>query len=150
MTHITVISPQVPLMNYGDIWDDQPDSCKKYVITNNYVMVTLAESPWVTMSEMRMDRMNGQWWQWCWWNCYVGDFMMVTDFRFWWQNHYVGDFFRYVGDFSNLSNRSPTSWISHQHLKLITNTFGLQHPSPTSMKPWLIDWPFTSVVKILR
>ena len=39
----------------------------------------------------------------------VGDFMMVTDFRYWWQDHYVGDFFRYVGDFVNVSNRSPTS-----------------------------------------
>ena len=64
---------------------------------------------------------------------YVGDFMMVTDFRCWRQNHYVGDFFRYVGDFVNVLNRSPTSWIDHQQLKLVTNTFGLQHPSPTSM-----------------
>ena len=39
----------------------------------------------------------------------VGDFMMVTDFRCRWQNHYVGDFFRYVGDFLNVLNRSPTS-----------------------------------------
>ena len=31
--------------------------------------------------------------------------------------------------------RSPTSWIGHQHLKLVTNTFGLQRPSPTSMLP---------------
>ena len=44
----------------------------------------------------------------------VGDnvmlvFMMVTDSRCWWQNHDVGDFFRYVGDFFNVLNRSPTS-----------------------------------------
>ena len=65
----------------------------------------------------------------------VSDFMMMTDFRCRWQNHYVGDFFRYVGDFLNLLNRSPTSCIGHQHLKLVTNTFGLQHPSPTSMLP---------------
>ena len=39
----------------------------------------------------------------------VGDFMMVTDFRFWSQNHYVCDFFRYVGDFLNILNRSPIS-----------------------------------------
>ena len=52
--------------------------------------------------------------------------MMVTDFRCWWQNY---------GDFFNVINRSPTSWISHQNLKLVTNTFGLQHPSPTSMYP---------------
>ena len=54
-------------------------------------------------------------WQWCWWH------------------RYVGDFFRYVGDFLYVLNRSPTSWIGHQHFKLVTNTFGLQHPSPTSM-----------------
>ena len=52
-------------------------------------------------------------WQWCWWHCYVGDFMVVTVLRCWWQNHklwfinYVGDFFRCVGDF--ISN------IRHQH-----------------------------------
>ena len=40
---------------------------------------------------------------------YVGDFMMVTDFRFQWQNHYVADFVRYVGDFLNVFNRSPAS-----------------------------------------
>ena len=31
-------------------------------------------------------------WQWCWWQRYLGDFMMLTDLRCWWQNHYVGDF----------------------------------------------------------
>ena len=46
----------------------------------------------------------------------VGDFMMVTDFKCWWQNHYVGDFFRYVGDFLNVLNRSPTSSTCHQHI----------------------------------
>ena len=55
-------------------------------------------------------------WQWCWWHRYVGDFMMVTDFRYWWQNHYVGDFFRYIGDFLNVLNRSPTSQTCHQHI----------------------------------
>ena len=70
-------------------------------------------------------------WQWCWWHRYVGDFMMVTDLRCWWQNHYVGDFFRYVGDF--LSVWKFHNEIGHQHLKLVTNTFGHQHPSPTSM-----------------
>ena len=42
--------------------------------------------------------------------------MMVTDFRCWWQNHYVGDFFRYVSDFLNVLNRSPTSQTCHQHI----------------------------------
>ena len=35
--------------------------------------------------------------------------MIVTDLRCWWQNHYVGDFFRYVGDFLNVLNWSPTT-----------------------------------------
>ena len=44
----------------------------------------------------------------------VGDiamcgFRMVNDLRCWWQNHYVSDFFRYVSDFLNALNRSPTS-----------------------------------------
>ena len=89
----------------------------------------------------------GSRWQWCWWHRYVGDFMMVTDFRCWWQNHYVGDFFRYVSNFLNVSNRSPTSWIDHQHHKLVTNTFGLQHrcnPSDTDsdkiMSSDMVTW----------
>ena len=56
------------------------------------------------------------WWQWCWWQRYVDNFMMVTDLRCWWQNHYVGDFFPYVGDFFNVSNQSPTSLTCHQTL----------------------------------
>ena len=64
---------------------------------------------------------------------FVGDFMMVNDLRCWYNNHYISDFFRYVGDFLNVLNRSSTSWISHQHLKLVTNTSGPQHPSPISM-----------------
>ena len=54
--------------------------------------------------------------QWC--QCYVGDFMMVTDLRCWWQNHYIDDYIL-----------SPTA-------KLVTNTFCLKHPSPTSMSPF--------------
>ena len=50
---------------------------------------------------------------------------MVTDMRCWLQNHYVGDFFRYAGDFLNVLNQSPASWIGRQHLKLVTNTFGV-------------------------
>ena len=41
---------------------------------------------------------------------------MVTNFRWWWHNHYVADFFRYVGDFLNALNRSPTSQTCHQHI----------------------------------
>ena len=34
--------------------------------------------------------------------------MMVTVLICWLQNHYVGDLFRYVGDFFNVLDRSPT------------------------------------------
>ena len=65
----------------------------------------------------------------------VGDIVMLVTLWWWpiWQNHYVSDFFRYVGDFSNILNRSSTSSIGHQYLKLVTITFGLQHPTSTSM-----------------
>ena len=72
-------------------------------------------------------------WQWCWWHPYVGDFMMVTDFRYWWQNYFVDYFFRYVGDFLNVLNRSRISWIGHQHLKIVTIIICVQHLSLTSM-----------------
>ena len=66
----------------------------------------------------------------------VGDIFMLVTLR-WWLISDVGGrnimFFRYVGDFLNVLNRSATTWIDHQHFKLVTNTFGLQHPSPTSM-----------------
>jgi len=65
---------------------------------------------------------NFEWWQWCWWHRYVGDFMMVTDLR-WWQNHYVDDFFSLCWWFSqciksvtNILNRSPTSQTCRQHI----------------------------------
>ena len=53
----------------------------------------------------------------------VTDIILVTLWwlRYWWQNQYVGYF--------------PKYWIGHQHLKLVTNTFHLQQPSPTSLDP---------------
>ena len=45
---------------------------------------------------------------------FVGDFMMVTDWRYWWQNHYVGDFFHQ--QVTNILNRSATFQTSHQHI----------------------------------
>ena len=44
------------------------------------------------------------------------DFMMLTDLRCRCQNDYVGDVFRYVGDFLNEFNRSPTFQSCHQHI----------------------------------
>ena len=46
--------------------------------------------------------------------------MMVTDFGCWCQNHYVNDYFRYVGDFLNVLNRSPTSQLD-QHIRSLTS-----------------------------
>ena len=55
----------------------------------------------------------------------VGDIVMLVTL-WWWL---IWD----VGDFLYVLNRSSTFWIGHQHLKIVTNTFGLQHLSPTSM-----------------
>ena len=95
-------------------------------------------------------------WQWCWWHRFVGDLMMVTIFRCWWHKKYIGDIFRYVGDIpiGHQHHNMPECDVGesmvtdiwcwcltldvgdttcHQHSKLVTNAFGLQHPSPTSM-----------------
>ena len=65
----------------------------------------------------------------CWW-LYHGDRfqMLVAEWLCW-------RLFSICWLFLNVLNRSPTSWFGHQHLKLVTNTSGLQHPSPTSMQP---------------
>ena len=64
------------------------------------------------------------WLQWCW-SPTVGDNVtMVTILRCWWSNHYVDDFCRYFCDVFNVNN-------DYQHLKVVTNTDCLQHPSPT-------------------
>ena len=41
----------------------------------------------------------------------------------------------YVGDFVFVINRSLSSQIGHQHLKLVTKRFRVKHRSPTSMLP---------------
>ena len=71
---------------------------------------------------------NGpNWWRWCWWHRYVGDWfqMLVAESLCWRLFRYSLVIF-FVGDLS------PTSRIGHEHLKLVINTFGLRHPSPTS------------------
>ena len=60
-------------------------------------------------------------WQWFWWHCYGGDFMMVTDFLCWWQNNYVCVFLCYVSEFLNILNRSPTSKTCHQRIWSLTS-----------------------------
>ena len=69
-------------------------------------------------------------------NSDVGDIVMLV--TLWWR--LIWDVGRriimlatFFVMFSNLFNRSPTSWIGHQHLKLVANTFDLQNPSPTSL-----------------
>ena len=57
---------------------------------------------------------------------------LMTDLRCWWQNHYVGDFFQCIKSVTNLHP-------NFLHLKLVTNTVCLQHPSPTSMSPLIVD-----------
>ena len=58
--------------------------------------------------------------------------MLMTSLCWWLHDGDFGDFMM-VGDFLYFLNRSPTSWIGHQHLQLVTSTFDLQHLSPTSM-----------------
>ena len=58
----------------------------------------------------------------------------VGDLRCWWQNHYVGDFFRYVGDFLNVLNRSPTSQTCHQHIWSPTSVTNIDVTEKTSLQ----------------
>ena len=60
------------------------------------------------------------------WRLTAGDnfIMFATELRSWWHLVDVGD---------------QNGQTRHQHLKIFTNTFRLQYPSPTSMKPK--DWP---------
>ena len=50
-------------------------------------------------------------------------------------------FFRYVGDFLNVLNRSP-SWICHQDIKLVTNTTVSNIPiTPEAAPERLTEFP---------
>ena len=111
------------------------------------------DNPWLSLSYIK--QLNSSYsltirWQWCWWHRYVGDFMMVTDLRCWWQNHYVGDFFRYVGDFLNVLNRSPTSQTCNQLIWSPTSVTNIdvtdidEFPdswfSASCWKSWCLGW----------
>ena len=78
----------------------------------------------------------------------VDDSMMVTDLRYCWLNHSVGDFFRYVGDFLNVSNRSPTSWIGHQHPGSVINIFNFS--STNLVSNICHQQPFKNIVDTLK
>ena len=58
------------------------------------------------------------WLQWCWWQCFADDFMMVSIWRCLRRDHNVDDFF-------NAKNRPKTA---------VTNIHLLRYPSPTSLK----------------
>ena len=78
--------------------------------------------------------------EWIYESCFVtdrvvGDIVMLVTL-WWWLISDVGCkiimfaiFFRYVDDFLNVLNWSPTFWIGHQHLKLVTKTFQTCHPT---------------------
>ena len=74
---------------------------------------SMADGPWVTVMLVTL------WW---WLSSDVDGRIII-----------LATFFRYGDDFLNVLNRSPTIWTAHQHLKIVTNKFGLQNPSPTSM-----------------
>ena len=67
----------------------------------------------------------------------VGDFILVTIFGCWWQKFDIGNIFwrwlpvAYVKRLRMLVTKPSQN--CHQHLKIVTNTFRLQHPSQTSM-----------------
>ena len=46
-------------------------------------------------------------WQLCWWHRYVGDYMMVTDLRFWWRCFRYVDVFQWIKSVTIISNLSP-------------------------------------------
>ena len=71
----------------------------------------------------------------------------------------------YDGDCIQMLMADSLSWIfslyliGHQHLKLVTNTFHLQHPSPTLMQPIrspnhafysYLNWPVHWLFKIIQ
>ena len=84
----------------------------------------------------------------------VGDFMMVTVFRSWWQNHDIDEFFtwcwRVVQWWFSECDRLSTSKFGHRHQKVVTNTFRLQHPSPTSVSPFYYNDIMNAYKNILK
>ena len=61
----------------------------------------------------------------CWWQCFLGYFMMLTIVKYWWQNHYMSEFSRiFVSDGSKSVTKRITKRICQTHP---------QHPSPTPM-----------------
>ena len=70
----------------------------------------------------------------CWWHCDVGDFKLVTICECSWLNFDVGDIFWMLV----LETYLKRQWVfiiktCHQHLQVVTNSFRIQHLSPTSM-----------------
>ena len=68
-----------------------------------------------------MDRPHIWRWQWCWWHCYVGDFMVVTVLRCWRLFSLCWWFFQCIKSVTNILNRSLTSQTCHQHISSPTS-----------------------------
>ena len=67
----------------------------------------------------------------CKWQVDVGDFMLVIIFGCWWHNFDMADIFWMLVPDANVGDKNHQN--CHQHIKVVANTFGLQHPSSTSM-----------------
>ena len=71
------------------------------------------------------------WWHRDWWLKVGNDFRMsVTEFRCWWYILNVGAGRQCK---KTVDAGDPNGHNRHKHLKVVTKTFRLQHPSPTSM-----------------
>jgi len=91
-------------------------------------LVNLSKLKWTSCysrySQKRFEGVNGLYrLHRCYWQVDVGDFILVTSFGCWGRTLLLNDRRCW---WQKRPNR-------HQHLKVVANTFRLQHPSPTSM-----------------
>ena len=109
-------------------------------------------APWIIISDFIWNIIYGnkarriiQRWKWCWWHFDVGNLKLITISGCWWLNFNVGDILcKNIVDVGDQKDQTR-----HQHLKVVTNTSRLQHPSPTSMKPIEITLRMLVSLKIL-
>ena len=77
---------------------------------------------------------NASGWQWCWWLKVADDlWILMTKFRCWW--HFLNVESTLLMPDANVKRYWGPKWLK-LHLKVVTNTFCLQHPSPTLMCNW--------------
>ena len=85
----------------------------------------------------------------CWWLYDVDWFQMLMAKSLCWRLFSLCNI-TYVADFLNVFNRSPTPWIGHQHLKLVTNTFGLNIHHQHRCNRRLIRIPSKELTGVIR